>query len=485
MTTSLNSSVKLISDYELVYINLLTASLQNPIPLKENLKELNYYEDIYSSTIYGEIVIYDATNMISNLRLNGTEFIEFKLMKTRNDKDAIERTFRIYKIGDRNLDSSKNQEAFIIYFCSEELLLSEKYRISKSYKSFQISDIVNDIFTSYLKLTPRMLSLTRSTKPQTKAYYIDPTIGVYDFILPNKKIFETIHWLSMYSRPATMNPGADFLFFENSNGFNFVSLQSLFAQGAFKSFFYNPQNISIEISDQAVNVNHMEVVKFFDVLEGTSQGTFNNRLITIDPLTRNLLVTDFLYDEYFSLAQTLNKAPITTGLKNRWGDTLYHSPSDTRLEVGALRISAGNNDEKQIFTDPAKNATVAHDIHIEQYIPNRVAQLGLTNYMKIKIVIPGDSQIYVGMILNFNTFNLTPTQMSTQGQYARTSDIFYSGNYLVTAVRHIVNNLEYKTIIEMVKESFGSDSSAYLPAPPNPLSPGFQNAVDGVQNVKS
>ena len=479
------SSLKSAIDFQLDYLNLLTPSLANPLPLKEQLKELNYYEDIYSSTIYGELVLFDATNIISNLRLNGTEFIEFKLKKYTNDNVAIERTFRVYKIGERILDVSKNQESFIMYFCSEELMLSERYRISKSYKSSQISDIVTDIFTTYLKLTPQSLTLTKPKTAQTKRYYIDPTLGVYDFILPNKKIFETLHWLTLYARPASFKPGADYLFFENVNGYNFVSLQSLFTQTPFKTFYYNPQNISIEISAQAVAVNHMEVVKFFDVLEATSQGIFNNRLISVDPLTRNINVTDFLYDQYFALAQTLNKAPVTTGLQNRWGDVMYHSPNDSRMEVGALRLASGNHNEKQLFTSPETNVSVANDIHIEQYIPNRVAQLGLANYMKIKIIVPGDNQIYVGMILNFKSYDLTPTQYSTPNSEARKYDLFYSGNYLVTGVRHIVGRTEYKTIIEMVKESFGTDDSHYLPAPPNPLTPGYQNAVNGIQNVQS
>lgn len=479
------SSLKSVIDFELDYINLLTPSLANPLPLKEQLKELNYYEDIYSSTIYGELVLFDATNIISNLRLNGTEFIEFKLRKHKNDNVAIERTFRIYKIGERIMDVSKNQESFIVYFCSEELMLSERYRISKSYKNSQISDIVDDIFTTYLKLTPQSVTLTRPKNAQTKRYYIDPTLGLYDFILPNKKIFETLHWLTLYARPASLNPGADYLFFENINGYNFVSLQSLFTKDPFKTFYYNPQNVSIEISAQAVAVNHMEVVKFFDVLEATSQGIFNNRLISIDPLTRNVNVTDFFYDQYFALSQTLNKAPLTTSLQNRWGDVMYHSPNDSRMEVGALRLASGNYNEKQLFTSPETNVSVANDIHIEQYIPNRVAQLGLANYMKIKIIVPGDSQIYVGMILNFKSYDLTPTQLSTPNSEAKKYDLFYSGNYLVTGVRHIVGRTEYKTIIEMVKESFGNNDKHYLPAPPNPLTQGFQNAVNGIQNVQS
>jgi len=475
MADNLNQ-VKFITDYELVFVNILTGGLTYPITLKENLRELNYYEDIYSSTIYGELVLFDATNMISNLRLNGTEFIEFKIRKTRNDNDFVQRVFRVYKIGNRLTDYAKNQEAFVVYFCSEEMMLSEKYRISKSYKNAQISDIVEDVLINYLKLTPKS---DKTTTQRTKGYQIEPTTGLYDFILPNKKILETIHWLTIYSRPIT-NPGADFVFYENSSGYNFVSLQTLFSkQTPFKSYVFNPNNITPELYAQSVNVTGFEVIKFFDTLAATSDGTFTNRLISIDPLTRTYNITDFMYDDYLQSAKLLNKAPVTTSMQNRWGDTIYHGPADTRLESGALRIAAGNALEKQIVMDPD---SVANDIKIEDFVPNRVAQLGLMNYMKIKLTIPGDTQITVGILLNFTAFDLKPTVYSNaDGQSSKSPDLFYSGNYLVTAVRHIMKNTEMTTVIEMVKDSFGTDSSAYLPSIPATGSGGFYNAINGIQ----
>jgi len=474
--------VKYASDYELVFVNILTGALSYPITLKDHLRELNYYEDIYSSTIYGELVLYDATNIISNLRLNGTEFVEFMLRKTREDNDPIQRTFRVYKIGNRVIDSTKNSEAFVLYFCSEELMLSEKYRISKAYQNTQISQIVEDILVNYLKLTPNS---DTKTKQRTKKYDIEPTTGLYDFILPNKKILETIHWLSMYSRPIK-NPGADFVFFENSNGYHFNSLQTLFTkQKPFKTYYFNPHNISVEMQDQMIKVAGFEVIKFFDTLAAISDGTFHNRLLSIDPLTRASVsstpynITDFVYRDYLLGGKLLNNAPVTTALKNRWGDSIYDAPSDKRLESGALRLASGNALEKKLVMDPA---SVANDIKIEDFVPNRVAQLGLVNYMKIKITVPGDSQIVVGSLLGFNAYDLKPTSYSNaDGQGSKAPDLFYSGNYLVTAVRHIVNNTDMRTVIEMVKDSFGTDDSAYLPTVPSNLNNGFKNAINGIQ----
>ena len=47
--------------------------------LTEFLIELNMFEDIYGSTISGEILLQDAFGLVSNYTLNGTEFIQIQL----------------------------------------------------------------------------------------------------------------------------------------------------------------------------------------------------------------------------------------------------------------------------------------------------------------------------------------------------------------------------------------------------------------------
>jgi hypothetical protein len=61
------------------------------------------------------------------------------------------------------------------------------------------------------------------------------TEGLYDFVIPYKKPFEAINWLSNYAT-AVGKEGADFLFYENSEGFNFFSLQNLFTQAPYTTY---------------------------------------------------------------------------------------------------------------------------------------------------------------------------------------------------------------------------------------------------------
>ena len=88
---------------------------------------------------------------------------------------------------------------------------------------------------------------------------------------------------------------------------------------------------------------------------------------------------------------------------------------------------------------------VGPDIFAETFIPHRSAQLALANYIRIKISVPGDPALTVGLTLNFSLLSLNPN--------SKTPDAFYSGKYLITAVRHMITMNEYKTVLELAKES--------------------------------
>ena len=157
-------------DYSIQTLNLLTASGQK-FELKKLLVELSYYEDIYSFVTSGYITIVDAQGFIELMRLTGNEFIEVNFGKVKGGKNDTDQLFRIYKSSARKPSGNQNSEVYTLYFCSEELLLSEQSKISKSFKGNKISNIVNNILTDKLKVK------------STKIDKIEETTGIYDFII--------------------------------------------------------------------------------------------------------------------------------------------------------------------------------------------------------------------------------------------------------------------------------------------------------------
>lgn len=460
------------TNFEIVELSLMTASKGDvKINLVPYLVELNLFEDIFSPTISAQIVVSDAIAMSSNFRMNGTEFVNIGIRKFKGDKAVIYRTMRLYKISNRKMDSSLTNESYTLNCCSEEFMLSEQYRISKSYKKTTISDIVTSILQNYIKVGT----------PTTKNITVEPTDGVYDFILPNKKLFETINWLSVYALPKSKNTGADMLFFENTKGYYFTSLQSLYKQESYIKYFFNPKNVSKQMGTKVVNARSFQVLDSFDVMDGISSGAFTNRVLTLDPLTKSVKTKDFEYGQYNSLNNTtmLNGYSVLPIYTDRLNKTIGESPDTTKLglEAGTYRMSVSNSQQKKKVTVPD---AVANDYFVERYLPNRVAQLALSNYIRIKIEVPGNNELSAGMAIDFSVPTTAP--VSSANQTKQQEDPIYSGKYIITAVRHMIktNPSAYVTILELAKDSF------VAPLPSTPSTSMWTDAIKGIQNnVKS
>ena len=427
------------TDYKLDELRLSAPGFEGGLDLKAYMVELNYFEDIFNNTISGNIVISDAIGILNFASINGSEYIHMKLKKSDDINDSIEKTFRVFSISDRRFDLSNNNEMYKIEFCSDEYLLSEQYRVSKSYKGKKISEIVADICKTYLKIGVS----------GGKQINIDDTQGSKDFILPNKKPIETINWLANYAIPSNFSNGADILFFENKQGYFFTSLQHMYQSKPVMTYYYNPKNIPSDVYEKMVNVLTFEVVNYIDVLNAANKGTFGNRIITIDPLRRKKIITDFNYNDYVKKSVSLNGSPVTNNDKNALGKTLYDPPPKD-LESGAFRLMIANANQQDDGTyTKNKPGTVQKDYQIEKTIPNRVAQLSLASHTVLKITVPGNPSLIAGTCV---VFNLSSSH-AINSKETRPVDPYLSGKYLVTAVRHIISPASYVCIAEISKDS--------------------------------
>jgi hypothetical protein len=419
-------------DFSLQTLNFLTANGQK-FEMKRLLLDFSYYEDIYSFTVSGYLTVTDSQGFVELFQLTGNEFIEINFGKVKNGPNDNDQLYRVYKVGNSKPAGNLNTTTYTLYFCSEELLLSEQIKISKSFTGQKISSIVNNVLTDQLKVSSKKINK------------IEETTGMYDFVIPRLKPFETISWLSIYARPATNGSvGADMLFFENRDGFNYRSLQSMFSEDAYATYKYQAQNLGEDkesFKDKTISVLDYEFVKTYDAMKEINSGTFANRLIAIDPLTRSYTVNDFNYTKYKSQATSLNEGDVSNDLKNRLGISQYDA-YDSKLKVATS--NAGQADSDYFKSLPG---SVAKNINIENYVPNRTAQIALANYTVLKLMIPGDPGISAGRTIEFNLMTLKPDTNNKE------LDKFYSGKYLVTAVRHIIQQNKYQTVVEISKDS--------------------------------
>jgi len=92
------------------------------------VQELNIYEGINQSAVYGTLVMVDARNLIANLPIQGTERLFFKLStpgasNVEHIIDASEETghpFYVYKISNKQ-QTSQGTQVYTIHFCILDL----------------------------------------------------------------------------------------------------------------------------------------------------------------------------------------------------------------------------------------------------------------------------------------------------------------------------------------------------------------------------
>jgi hypothetical protein len=403
------------------------------------LIELSFFEDMYSFVISGYVILRDGIGLVEKLQLSGKEEIQISFGSTKGGSENVNKLlgnlkkYRIYSIPDRKPVGNQNSEFIKIFFCSKELFDSEQIKVVKSYKGKAIHQIITDILLTQLKVNPNRIDTQNFEK----------TIGVYDFIIPTLRPFEAISWLCTYAKPAkTGGQSADMLFFETKDGFQFRSISSIYKDRPYKTYTYNIKNIESQTFEQKItSVLDYQFVKDFDALNEINSGTFINRVMSFDPLNRSTNFTDFDYTK-----------DITTRL-NKGAPTDISEYKDKAR--GALKLVVSNSNQKfkptfQNLKQPSQK-NLSPDSFIQETVKNRTAELALANYTILKIRVPGDTGLTAGSIINFNLPALD--YQNNRKQF----DKFYSGKYLVTAVRHILQSQGvFQTDLEITKDSSGA-----------------------------
>lgn len=436
---------ELPDSYFLETLELITP--KNVVNIKSMMIEISYYEDIFRGSVTGEVLISDAISMIDRLSLSGGEYLNLVFRKTQKQskEEGVSKKFRIYRVSERILHNQET-ENYTLHFCSEELFFSEQLKISKAYKGKKISEMVSDVLQKQLQIPTKYLD-------------IQETQGLYDFIIPYKSPFETLHWLANYAMADTY-PGADFLFYENHTGFHFNSLQNLYTQVPYKGenngYMYTTRNLgdtpeSGELYRDLIGIKSYTYLDTFDTLYGTVNGAFASKTLTIDPLTRRFYETEFDYSKDYWLKNTqLNDFAIINNVPNRENKTM------NKMFEASYKVLVSNKEQIKAKGISDKPWSVSKDIFAETYVPYRTAQMALSHYVRVKLAVAGDPKLSVGTIINVELPS-NASKKDGSGLNEGLFDVYNTGRYLISAVRHVIKaDMKYDTVIEVVKDSLAS-----------------------------
>jgi hypothetical protein len=407
------------SDYKITTLSLITSD-GTVVDIKTLAVEINIYEDLFSPCMSGSILMGDALDLIANFKIHGHEWLIMEIDKPTLGL-SLKKVFRVYKVSDRELKSQSLQN-YILHFCSEELILSTQRFVSKSYKGMVISEMINDMLTNQLAVNPKKLGL------------MDKTEGIFNIIVPRMQPIEAIEWLS--SRAYSSN-GTLFMFYENRDGYNFQSYETLISRPVYQTYYKRPKlDTDPQLNWNSLNV--MKIVQDFDLIASGRYGAFNSTLMTFDFVNRKVQNSQYVAGQGVMLNSSV---PFNSTL-NRFKTPLNQNP-DYFLKFYPTFDS-----------DPKTNAS-----HPENWLHKKASRLAQLSSFKMVCTIPGDIALKVGSIVKVEVPQAVPQGDKLQINQLRT------GKYLVSAVHHIFFNDVMSTVFELLSDSINgtmnpsSDSS--------------------------
>ncbi len=397
-------------------------------------EELNIFDSIFVPVISGNILVRDSIGLSSRLKFDGSEALLIDIVKNpRQNPSGVDftykRAFRIYKQSVRS-NVNFNSEMYLINFVSDEFIYSDQQRINQSYED-TYTNIIKKILTDYLKVPDYNLG-----------GIINDTVGIRKVVIPNLKPLDAIDWCAKRSTDSKLSP--NFLFYQNSTGFNFASLSKLLTNPSIMPVKFEPKNVAQRTAFQELfSARNMEIVNQANIIEKTRSGVISGKYIGFDPMTRTIQTRELNYDSHFNLMDHGNPNKNLSVIPNR-ANKQNIEEYDSRK---AVWMNTTNRKESAYIKkyDPT---SLTKEENYEDFVFQRKAILNNLTEQRLKFLMPGNFMLTSG-------FNIEATipKMAKKAKGESNDDTTLTGKYLIVATRHIIGYEKHETIIEVASTS--------------------------------
>jgi len=434
-------------DYNLETVNIISyrKNDEEGILYEYNIKPIvisvELTEDIFSGFMSGNIIIKDAQDIRSVLPITGLERLELAfstpgMTGVRALRDEGH-PFYIYKIEGVILDSTNPRAQFYnLYFCSKEMVYNSFNRISQAYAG-PIEEGVEKIIREVDGLNSKKPFLFEPTKTNTK------------FVIPNLKPLNAINLMSQSAISGLYN-NAGYLFYETPQGFNFRSVESMLALGGASarpaSFKYRYQLASTQ--DKNTEKGLAAVIQYHfqrpaNTLFNLNEGMIASKLIAHDSFYKTIQETDFDYLESFG---NYFHTEHDNGAKAVLKGTLPLS----KFDGNQYYLSEKSNAKLMTTTNTSKTHNDYEIVPVDQTIQNKLSQRLQMRNVNVNLQVYGNSLINAGAVIYFEMPLMRPL-----GDDLSVENPYWSGRYLVMAVKHIISTetSRYEMSLKCMKDA--------------------------------
>lgn len=384
---------------------------------------IEIYEDLFSPFISMAITVRESLDFINALPLRGEEIINLEISTPGFTKEELffKGQYYIYKIGDRQLLTDRNA-VYTLHCISYEALTDLNVKQSKSFRG-NIGDIAKE-------------NLGKDGLNTTKKYTIEPTKNAIKYI---SNFWSPAKNLNFLASSAQNNDGhASYLFYENREGFNFRSLDTLYKQDILQKFIKNnhTRDTNGNTSYRNIDIDYQQILEIkvrepYDALKFTQNGAYASRMFAYDLVKKKYFAKDYDALSQFDKSPHLNKKPLYTTSKPVtaahmiFNEMRHYSAHNGFPDTSSVTTMQQRNSKLNLF----RSAVIEIDV------------FGRTDYTigkKVYVEVPKPASIASKDVPNGDNGFIDKT---------------YSGNYIISAVNHVISRDQHTCILELSKES--------------------------------
>ena len=383
---------------------------------------------IYTKTIYGSIQMYDGVGLHGSVPIIGEEKITFVF----NSSGREERQVEVYvtRVYDFEFTDDYTAASYKIDFIGKEGFLNFIKRGDIDYyvNSDNPLKLIEDITDNYLE-TDKFV--TTGDEEYT---------GDVEIVFPKVSPFKAIDMIRARTYNKDTTQSSAFMFFEDLNGFRFMTIDSMFKQPAVEYVFETSESqsggtntnriyelyriISFEMRDKANTPNKFK------------NGMIDSELFRFSLVDKKLRSTKQQFSKFASQLPGLDnnfRISNTTDFVNEYQKDIENL---SKYNGAMHNVSYGVNQNFVSFD--TKAATFSKTL----------AMIESLKQIQFDIVVPGNTDMMPGMLVDIKTWPRAVTY-NTRDRY----DKYLKGKSVVVGVKHMFNKGEITTILTCAKPS--------------------------------
>lgn len=387
--------------------------------IRPQILNIHVYEDLFSPFISGIVIVKESLDLINLFPLVGEELLNLEIATPSLEKPLVGE-FHIYKLSERELVSDKSV-VYTLHFISKESIVDLNKKISKGF-----GGKVSEIATSILKEPNIGLETFKNILVEPSSNY---TKYVSNFWSPIKNI----NYLC--DSAVNRNGSPSFIFFENREGFNFISLETLYTPDVLQTFINDKYSRDTRsgvgsiknIDEDFKRILEIRIPVAFDYMDRVRSGMNASSIISYDFTKKQYAVKSFDMLANYDNQAHLNEFPLTSNNNIRRGDSLI---------INATKYYGNYNG----FGDVTNISS----------LQKRISLLKQAEAVKIEIVVPGRVDYTVGKKVKLDLPRIEPLSQADLD----IQDKIFSGTYLISAVNHYIDKDKHECHMELIKDSF-------------------------------